>query len=278
MSSFAQVHDIANAIQQKLPSGAKPKVGIVLGSGWADYADQLEDSVRMSYLDLGLPVSQVVGHYNHMVYGKKNGAQVLIMQGRIHFYEGYDLKTVVWPIRTLIASGCNILIITNAAGGINPKYHVSQLALISDHINLMEQSPLWGPNDAKLGTRFPDMTNAYDPALRALAQQVAQEHNIALGTGVYAGLAGPQYETPAEIHMLRCIGADLVGMSTVPEVIAARHMGARVLGISCVTNLAAGLSAQPLSHEEVSINAASAKKNVIALINGILTKLARVEA
>jgi purine-nucleoside phosphorylase len=195
------------------------------------------------------------------------------MQGRVHFYEGHDLKTVTFPIRTLITLGCKTLIITNAAGGTNSSYSPGDLVLINDHINLMPEGPLRGENDDRLGPRFPDMTRAYDPELRQLARKVAERQSIDVWEGVYAGLPGPSYETPAEIRMLHKMGADLVGMSTVPEVIVANHQGARVLGISCVTNMAAGITGEKLSHAEVTETATRVRDKFTSLLEGILKEL-----
>jgi purine-nucleoside phosphorylase len=195
------------------------------------------------------------------------------MQGRVHYYEGHDLAKVTLPIRVLVALGCTTLVVTNAAGGVNTSYAPGELVMIADHLNLLPASPLRGANDERLGPRFPDMTQAYDPALRALARRVGQRLGLDLKEGVYACGQGPAYETPAEVRMARALGADLVGMSTVPEVIVARHQGARVLGVSCVTNMAAGISGQPLSHDEVTETAARVRERFIALLDGILHDL-----
>jgi purine-nucleoside phosphorylase len=201
--------------------------------------------------------------------------EVLAMQGRVHAYEGHDLQTVVLPVRALVGAGCQVVLLTNAAGGVGEGLAAGDLVLIRDHLNLVGGSPLRGENDPALGPRFPDMTAVYDPRLRRLAEQVAARLSLRLPSGVYACSLGPQYETPAEVRMLRTLGADLVGMSTVPEAIAARHMGARVLGISCVTNLAAGISAQPLSHDEVTETAERVRGVFISLLDGILAAIGR---
>ncbi len=279
-----QIAAMAGVVRGRLPHGAAPRVGLVLGSGLGDYADTLAGAVKVPYGELpGFPVSRVVGHAGNLVYGRgpassAHGAgqvEVLAMQGRVHSYEGHSLETVVLPIRALIACGCDTLVLTNAAGGIGAGLSPGQLVLLCDHLNLMGGSPLRGENDGRLGPRFPDMSAVYDPLLRTLAREAGRAMGMQLHEGVYAGCAGPQYETPAEVRMLRTLGADLVGMSTVPEAIAARHMGARVLGISCVTNLAAGLGGATLTHDEVTDTAARVRGDFIRLLDGILAGLAR---
>jgi purine-nucleoside phosphorylase len=280
---FDHIEQVARGVQKRLPEGAAPRVGLVLGSGLGDYADTLAGAVKVPYGELpGFPVSRVVGHAGNLVYGRGPAwapgpaqVEVLAMQGRVHFYEGHSLEAVVLPIRVLIACGCDTLVLTNAAGGIGAGLRPGQLVLLSDHLNLFGGSPLRGENDGRLGPRFPDLSSAYDPALRALGREAGRTLGVELTEGVYAGCAGPQYETPAEVRMLRLLGADLVGMSTVPETIAARHMGARVLGISCVTNLAAGLSGAALSHDEVTETAARVRGDFIKLLDAILALLAR---
>lgn len=234
-----------------------PQVALVLGSGLGAFADSLIHSVRIPYADIpGFPISTAVGHAGELVIGTlgANGhgtVDIAVMSGRFHLYEGYTPRQVTAGIRLFHALGLRHVVLTNAAGGINVTYTQGSLVLISDHINLQAANPLIGPNDAALGPRFPDMTEAYSLRLRTLAHEAADELDIDLPEGVYAGVLGPNFETPAEIRYLAAIGADLVGMSTVPEVIAANHMGMKVLGISCVTNMAAGLSGERLSHEEV---------------------------
>ena len=275
MSELRDRLDVAvQQIRSRLPAGAAPRVGLVLGSGLGAYADRLSDRIAIPYGDLpGFPVSRVHGHAGNLVYGRGAGAEVLAMQGRVHAYEGHALATVVWPVRCLIATGCSTLIITNAAGGIHPAMSPGELVVIHDHLNLLGDSPLRGDNDERVGARFPDLTRAYDPTLRSLARAAGAELGLALREGVYACSPGPAYETPAEVRMLRTLGADLAGMSTVPEVIAARHMGARVLGLSCVTNLAAGITGQPLSHEEVTATAERVRHTFINLLDRILARL-----
>lgn len=277
-ATFAAVAAAAERVKAFLPSGARPQVALVLGSGLGSYAEQLHQSRSIDYAELGFPRSHVPGHAGRLFYGRAGGVggvEVLAMQGRIHAYEGHDLQTVVLPVRALCRAGCGIVFLTNAAGGIGEGLAAGDLVLIRDHLNLVGGSPLRGDNDATLGPRFPDMSTVYDLRLRTLAEQVAKRLNVRLPSGVYACGLGPQYETPAEVRMLRTLGADLVGMSTVPEAIAANHMGARVLGISCVTNLAAGISAQALSHDEVTETAGRVRQVFIRLLDGILGEIGR---
>jgi len=252
----------------------RPTVGVVLGSGLGLFADtKLTQPVCIPYEEIiGFAVSKVKGHAGRFVAGDCGGVRVLAMQGRVHLYEGHPISQVVLPVRTMIKLGCEVVIITCAAGGINPDFDPGDLALITDHINLTGQNPLVGDNDNRLGTRFPDMSEAYDLELRALAHEQAQALSFTLQEGVYAWFLGPSYETPAEIRMARTIGADLAGMSTVPEVIAARHMGARILGISCVTNMAAGLQGA-LSHDEVKETAERVKDRFVGLLTRVVTAL-----
>ena len=280
-ATFAAVACATARVQAFLPAGARPRVALVLGSGLGDYAEQLVAARHIDYAELGFPRSHVQGHAGRLFYGRTRseagapGVEVLAMQGRVHAYEGHDLQTVVLPVRALIGAGCQVVLLTNAAGGVGEGLAAGDLVLIRDHLNLVGGSPLRGENDPALGPRFPDMTAVYDPALRALAEQVAARQELRLPSGVYACGLGPQYETPAEVRMLRALGADLVGMSTVPEAIAARHRGARVLGISCVTNLAAGISPQPLSHDEVTETAQRVRGVFIRLLDGILAAIGR---
>lgn len=279
-ATFAAVAAAAERVKSFLPAGARPQVALVLGSGLGSYAEQLHDARSVDYAELGFPRSHVPGHAGRLFYGRAGGGgaagvEVLAMQGRIHAYEGHDLQTVVLPVRALCRAGCRIVFLTNAAGGIGEGLVAGDLVLIRDHLNLIGGSPLRGDNDATLGPRFPDMSTVYDLRLRQLAERVAQRLNLRLPSGVYACGLGPQYETPAEVRMLRTLGADLVGMSTVPEAIAANHMGARVLGISCVTNLAAGISAQALSHDEVTETAGRVRQVFIRLLDGILGEMGR---
>jgi purine-nucleoside phosphorylase len=254
--------------------GRAPQIALVLGSGLGAFADTLSDTYRVPYAELeGMPAPAVAGHAGNFVFGRAGGREVIAMQGRVHMYEGYTAEQVVIGVRLMIALGARTLIITNAAGGICLGSAPGQLMLIEDHLNLTGHNCLVGPNDDSLGVRFPDMSDAYDPALRALADSVAQRLGIELTRGVYAGLLGPNYETPAEIRMLATLGAHAVGMSTVQEVIAARHMGARVLGVSCITNLAAGLSPHKLSHAEVEATARATRADFQRLLASVIAEL-----
>lgn len=271
---YEQVALAAATIQARI-SPLRPTVGLVLGSGLGAFADRLEDQVAIEYGDIPhFPVSSIPGHAGRLVVGRLGPLTVAAMQGRVHFYEGHDLKRVTFPVRTLIQLGCKTLIVTNAAGGVNPELSPGNLVVISDHINLFPEGPLRGENDERLGPRFPDMTRAYAPELRALALAAGARAGVPLREGVYAGLPGPSYETPAEIRMLRVLGADLCGMSTVPEVIVANHQGARVLGLSCVTNMAAGITGAALSHEEMTETATRVRAAFSALLEAILRDLA----
>ena len=272
---MSELQEAVAAVQRALPANATPTVGLILGSGLGAFADTLEGRVAVPFEKIpGFPPSTIVGHAGNLVYGKKSGVELLALQGRVHYYEGHDLARVAFPARVLIASGCKTLIITNAAGGVDPTLKGGDIVILSDHLNLLGGSPLRGPNDDALGPRFPDMTEAYDKKLRALAAAAGRDLGMALREGVYAASPGPQYETPAEVRMLRTLGADLVGMSTVPEVIAAAHMGARVLGLSCCTNLAAGVTGEKLSHDEVTETAARVRDQFIALLARILERWA----
>jgi purine-nucleoside phosphorylase len=260
-----------------------PRIGVVLGSGLGEFADELKDSVKIPYAKIpGFPQSTVVGHAGRLVIGTTTGSAagvpVAAMQGRVHLYEGYSISDVVFPIRVLWSLGVRSVILTNAAGGINRDYKQGALVLIRDHINLQGQNPLIGPNDDRFGPRFPDMTETYSQKFRDLARDEARKLDIAVSDGVYAALTGPSYETPAEIRFLRTIGADLVGMSTVGEVIAARHLGMNVLGISCVTNMAAGISDKPLDHSEVMATAERVKGDFVALIRAVIPRIAAEDA
>jgi purine-nucleoside phosphorylase len=261
-------------LQMLQAHGRAPRIALVLGSGLGPFADTLSDTVRMPYADLeAVPVSAVAGHAGNFVFGRAAGHEIIAMQGRVHMYEGYSAEQVVRGVRLMIALGARTLIVTNAAGGIRPGSSPGQLMLIEDHLNLTGHNCLCGPNDARLGPRFPDMSDAYDPELLALASRVARVLGIGVSRGVYAGLLGPNYETPAEIRMLGILGAHAVGMSTVQEVIAARHMGARVLGMSCITNLAAGLSPHKLSHAEVEATALATRADFERLLAGVIAEL-----
>ncbi len=252
----------------------EPKVGVILGSGLGGLADALEDSVEIPYEDIpGWPVSTAVGHAGVLVLGSLDGAPIAVMRGRAHLYEGLGADRVVFGVRVLGRLGIRALVVTNAAGGINETYRPGQLVLISDHVNLQGTSALVGPNDESLGPRFPDMSDAYDPELRARAREAAGRLGIELGEGVYAAWLGPQFETPAEIRFMRALGGDLAGMSTVQEVIAARHMGIHCLGISVVTNMAAGVLPEKIDHEAVLEVGAQAAGSLTSLLRELVPTL-----
>jgi purine-nucleoside phosphorylase len=249
-------------------------LAIVLGSGLSGYAETLPESIGIPYPDLpGFPVPKVEGHAGTL-FSADLGAPVMVLAGRVHTYEGWDLDEVVFAVRTAVMAGCETIVLTNAAGGAGDGLEPGDLVLITDHLNLTARNPLTGPNDDRLGPRFPDMSTVYPRELRDLAREVGDEVGVAVKEGVYAWFLGPSYETPAEVQMARTMGADLVGMSTVPEAIAARHMGAKVLGISLVTNLAAGISPVPLSHEEVTATAAAARQRFETLLDALLPRIA----
>ena len=254
-----------------------PAVGVVLGSGLGAFAQELSDRVEMPYSAIpGWPASTAVGHAGKLIFGKLDGLDVAVMAGRAHLYEGCTAAQVVYGVRVLRALGVRALVLTNAAGGINLEYERGGLVLISDHINLLGANPLCGPNDDTLGPRFPDMSEAYSREFRKIAQQVAADLCIHLPEGVYGAMPGPSYETPAEIRFLRAIGADLVGMSTVLETIAANHMGMKVLGISCVTNMAAGVLPQKLNHAEVLEAGEMVAGTLVRFLKALLPRLASV--
>jgi purine-nucleoside phosphorylase len=257
-----------------------PDIAVVLGSGLSPFADTLVDATVIEYPAIEhMPVVTVPGHAGKLVIGRlpdvPDSPVIAALAGRVHFYEGHSMDTVVFPVRVLVSLGAKLVLLTNAAGAITPTSRPGDLVLISDHLNLQGTNPLIGPNDSALGPRFPDMTRLWDPELRAIAQRAARDEGTELREGVYAALTGPSYETPAEIRMLRALGADLVGMSTVPEAIAARHMGARVIGISCVTNLAAGVSPTELSHEEVEHTAKATRERFTRVMRRTLATLTR---
>jgi purine-nucleoside phosphorylase len=270
---FARASRAAKFILAK--TRLRPHVAVVLGSGLGAFADELTTATRIRYEKIpGFPRSTAEGHAGQLVIGKLGEVTVAAMQGRVHFYEGYPLSDVIFPMRVLGRLGIRAAILTNAAGGINTNFQQGGLVLISDHINLQGSNPLIGPNDERFGPRFPDMTPAYSKDYRQIAQEESRQLGFDLFEGVYAALTGPSYETPAEIRYLRTIGADLVGMSTAPEVIAARHMGIRVLGISCVTNMAAGISDQIINHAEVMETGERVKTHFIALLRAVLPRIA----
>jgi purine-nucleoside phosphorylase len=253
---------------------ALPEVAIVLGSGLGDFADTLQDSVVTPYTALPhWATSGVVGHAGRLVVGDVHGKRIAALSGRVHFYEGHDMATVVFATRVMGRLGVKQMILTNAAGGINTGFAQGALMIIDDHINMMGSNPLMGPNDERLGVRFPDMSEVYSRRLRQVANDAARARGIAVTHGVYVAVHGPSYETPAEIRFFRTIGADAVGMSTVPEAIAARHIGMEVLGISCITNMAAGVLPQPLVHDEVMETARRVRGSFISLLEGIIERL-----
>jgi purine-nucleoside phosphorylase len=255
----------------------KPRLGLILGSGLGAFADALKETTLIKYQYIPhFPVSTAVGHAGRLVVGVCAGVTVAVMQGRAHYYEGYSMQQVVFPVRVLKLLGVKTLIVTNAAGGINRKLAARGLMLITDHLNLMGTNPLTGLNEEEFGPRFPDMTEAYSKALRETAKKVARRQKLKLYEGVYAAVHGPSYETPAEVRMLRRLGADAVGMSTVPEVIAANHLGMRVLGISCVTNMAAGLAKGKLDHKEVLAAGEQVGKQFSAFLAALIPELAKL--
>lgn len=262
----------AEAIQAKLKT--EPKIGLILGTGLGGFAGSMEDTVEVSYADLpDFPQSTVKSHAGRFVAGKAGGRDIIVMQGRVHFYEGYSMQELAVPVQTLCALGVETLIITNASGGINEAYQPGELVLVTDHIKLDLDSPLRGTNPEELGDRFFDMTQAYTPALLDIARKAAEETGMSLPDGVYAYMGGPQFETPAEIRMLRLLGADLVGMSTVPEVITAAHCGMKVLAISCVTNMAAGMNGAELDHDSISVVSEKVGQRFERLMDAIIEKL-----
>ena len=272
MTYYDQVKEAADEIRGRVPD--LPATAIVLGSGLGDFAGSLGDAVSMPYDQLPhWPASRVIGHDGRLVVGASRGRRIAALAGRCHVYEGHDLRTVTFAVRVLGLLGVKTLILTNAAGGVNTGFSQGALMVIDDHLNLMGGNPLVGPNDDRFGARFPDMTEVYSARLRSVADRAGKAINLLLPHGVYAGLLGPSYETPSEIRYLRTIGADAVGMSTVPEAIVARHMGIDVLGISCITNMAAGVLPQPLDHAEVMETARRVRGQFIALLEGIIGQL-----
>lgn len=271
MSLSSELRQAANTIRARAP--VEPRIGIVLGSGLAGFADNVTEPCVVPYAEIpGFPSSTVPGHPGRLVLGRVAGKPVAVMQGRAHMYEGHSAATVAFPVRVLVTMGVETLILTNAAGGIRADLGPGDLMLLTDHLNLSGQNPLTGPNDAALGPRFPDLSTTYRPGLRTLAETTAEQLGLPLKRGVYACMSGPSYETPAEVRMLRALGGDAVGMSTVCEAIAATHMGAGVLGISCITNHAAGIARKPLSHTEVAEVAERIGEQFGALLCGIVAR------
>lgn len=269
-----RIEEAANYIKEKM-GDRRPTVGLVLGSGLGVFADQVENKIEIPYSEIpNFHTPKVIGHKGRLVIGTVNGVEVAVYQGRYHAYEGHSLEDVVLPVRVLKFIGANKVILTNAAGGINENYLPGSLVYIEDHLNLTGRNPLLGMNEDKLGPRFPDMTEAYNIELNKILTQSAIELGFDLHGGVYAGLMGPTYETPAEIRMLKTIGADMVGMSTVPEAIAANHAGLKVCGISCITNLAAGISKEKLNHDDVKDVANLAMERFTKLLSKAVGKMA----
>jgi purine-nucleoside phosphorylase len=251
-----------------------PRVGLVLGSGLGAFVDRVEDATIIPYDEIPhFHQTSVEGHEGRLILGKISGVDIAILQGRLHVYEGYAMEDIVFPVRTLATLGVDTLFLTNASGGVNESYQPGDIVLINDHINLMGQNPLIGPNINELGPRFPDMTRAYNEDLRRIVKDCAEEMDYNLQTGVYAGLLGPTYETPAEIRMMRAIGADMVGMSTVPESIAANHLGLKVCGLSCITNMAAGITGEKLDHSEVKEQALKVMETFSNLLQSAIAKI-----
>ncbi|HZR23027.1 MAG TPA: purine-nucleoside phosphorylase [Vicinamibacterales bacterium] len=272
MGYYEQVKEAADAIRAQVSD--VPKIAIVLGSGLGDFANSLTDAVTIPYGDLPhWPASRVIGHEGKLVIGKSRGHQIAALAGRCHVYEGHHVHTVTFAVRVMGLLGVKTLIVTNAAGGINTGFSQGALMVIDDHINLMGTNPLVGANDDRFGPRFPDMTEVYSSRLRTIADKAGKGMALLLPHGIYIALLGPSYETPAEIRYLRTIGADAVGMSTVPEAIVARHMGMDVLGISCITNMAAGVLPKPLDHNEVMETARRVRGQFIALLEAIIEQL-----
>ncbi|MGA9075517.1 MAG: purine-nucleoside phosphorylase [Candidatus Sulfotelmatobacter sp.] len=271
---FTLAETASHSVLQR--TSLRPRIGLVLGSGLGGFADSLTDAARIPFAEIpAFSRSTAIGHAGQMVIGKAGAVPVAVMQGRVHLYEGYSAQQVAFPTRVFGRMGIRAVILTNAAGGINLNYQQGALVLIRDHINLQGTNPLAGANDDRFGVRFPDMTHAYSKQYRAIAREEAAKLGMTLHEGVYAALLGPSYETPAEISYLRIIGADLVGMSTAFEVIAARHMGIKVLAISCVTNMAAGILDQPLSHQEVMETGERVKTSFEALLRAVLPRMAQ---
>jgi purine-nucleoside phosphorylase len=251
-----------------------PRIAIILGSGLGAFADDFENAVSIPYEDItGFPRSTAKGHAGRLVVGKIDQVPLMAMQGRVHFYEGYSLEQVTFPIRVFKLLGIKTLILTNASGGVNVQFSQGALMIISDHLNLLGDNPLRGPNDTRFGPRFPDMTAVYSPELQEIVIEEAKALNVEVRRGIYAALAGPSYETPAEIHLMRTLGADAVGMSTVPEAIVARHMDLEVLGISCITNMAAGLSDEPINHDDVMATGDRVRETFTQLLRKVVGRI-----
>jgi purine-nucleoside phosphorylase len=269
---FARAEEAAQFVLAQC--SVKPRIGVVLGSGLSAFADELRDAEAIPFEKIPhFPKSTAPGHAGQLVIGSLDDLPLAVMQGRVHLYEGYSANEVAFPVRVLARMGARAIVLTNAAGGINPQYGKGALVVVRDHINLQGQNPLIGPNDDRLGLRHPDMTDGYNAQLRQVALQESKRLGEEIFEGVYAAVTGPSFETPAEIRFLRMIGADLVGMSTVPEVIAARHMGIEVLAISCVANMAAGITGEKITHEEVMETGDRVRARFLALLRRVLPKI-----
>ena len=272
-SLYDRAEKAARAIRAR--ANLKPSVAVVLGSGLGAFADELTDATSIPYQDIpGFARATVEGHAGALVIGKASGVALAAMQGRFHSYEGYSLEEVTFPIRVLKLLGAETLVLTNAAGALNVEFVPGSLMVISDHINLLGSNPLIGPNDDRFGPRFPDLTAVYAPELQSVVIDEARGMDLQMRRGVYAALSGPSYETPAEIHMVRTLGADAVGMSTVPEAIVARHMNMQVVGISCITNLAAGVSSRPIDHSQVMAIGERVREQFTELLRRVIKRLA----
>lgn len=272
MDLLTQIKASADFILKQ--SKYKPEIGLILGSGLGSLADAIEDAEYYNYADIpNFPTSTVEGHAGRLVIGKLGNKQVVAMQGRFHYYEGYTQQEITFPVRVMKALGVNTIVVTNAAGGANTNFKPGDLMLIKDHINLSGNNPLIGKNDQRLGPRFPDMSSAYTPKYIDVVKECANKLNIELQVGVYAFFSGPTYETPAEVKMARILGADAVGMSTAPEVIVASHSGIEVIGISCITNMAAGILDQPLDHEEVIETTQKVKAEFLSLVKSVVNHI-----
>lgn len=267
----ARVDDCVFAIKKRI--AVEPRIGVVLGSGLGAFAETIDDAVKVPYRDMPhMPSPEVPGHAGNLCFGRVAAVEIVCMQGRVHLYEGYGVDEVVHGVRTMARLGVRCVLLTNAAGGLDPVWAPGDLMVVTDHLNLTGASPLVGPNDDALGPRFPDLTTVYDTELRSMLQAVASGAGISLRAGVYAGLLGPSYETPAEVRMLRTLGAHAVGMSTVSEAIALRHMGVRVGALSCIANLAAGIAAHPLDHAQVESMARSRRDALTTLLTGWIAR------
>ncbi len=273
VSSLPAIEDAVHFISSR--TSLRPGVGLVLGSGLGAFAEGVQDATVIPYRDIpGFPHSTAVGHKGELVVGRRRGVPVAVMSGRVHFYEGYRMEQVVFPVRVLGRLGIKTLVLTNAAGGVQPGFRPGDFMVIEDHINYLGTNPLIGPNQPELGERFFDMTEAYDSGLRDIAERACRQAAATVHRGVYMAFSGPSYETPAEVRMARVLGADAVGMSTVPEVIAARHMGIRVAAISCITNVAAGVGREKLDHLEVLATGERVRSNLIGVLEAMVEEIA----